>query len=119
MGRIGRCLASAVVFACAIGGAAALVPERPASGPQPKGVQLAQVCGWFAIYHCSRGYQEAASVAGRYRGFVVDSSDPRLPNFRPGWYCVVEGPTSRSQALAWAGYARRDGYSTAYAKSSC
>jgi hypothetical protein len=107
-----------VAVAGVLGGAAASA-EPHVIRLQRKGVELAQVCGWFAIYYCSRGYQEAASVAGRYRGFVVDSSDPRLPNFRPGWYCVVEGPTSRALALSWAGYARRDGYSTAYAKSSC
>lgn len=117
MRRIGRCVASVLAVAGVLGGVAASTPER--AGPPQKGTQLAQVCGWFAIYYCSRGYQDAARFAGRYRGFVIDSSDPRLPNFRPGWYCVAEGPTSRSQALSWAAYARRDGHSTAYAKSSC
>jgi hypothetical protein len=118
MGRIGRFAASALAVAGVLGGVAASAQEHGTRPPQ-KGTQLAQVCGWFAIYYCSRGYQEAASIAGRYRGFVIDSSDPRLPNFRPGWYCVVEGPAGRAQAMAWAAYARRDGYSTAYAKSSC
>jgi hypothetical protein len=118
MGRFGRYIAPALAVAGVLGGAAASA-EPQVIRTQRKSVELAQVCGWFAIYHCSRGHQEAASVAGRYRGFVIDSSDPRLPNFRPGWYCVVEGPTSRSLALSWAGYARRDGHSTAYAKSSC
>jgi hypothetical protein len=117
MRRIGRCVASVLAVAGIFGGVAASTPER--AGPPQKGTQLAQVCGWFAIYYCSRGYQDAARFAGRYRGFVIDSSDPRLPNFRPGWFCVVEGPTGRSQALSWAAYARRDGHSTAYAKSSC
>jgi hypothetical protein len=117
MGPIGRCVASVLAVAGAFGGVAASAQDLPSRSH--KGTQLAQVCGWFAIYYCSRGYQDAAAFAGRYRGFVIDSSDPRLPNFRPGWYCVVEGPTSRSQALEWAAYARRDGYSTAYAKSSC
>jgi hypothetical protein len=110
-------VALALAVAGVLGGAAASVPER--AGPSQKGTQLAQVCGWFAIYYCSRGYGDAARFAGRYRGFIIDSSDPRLPNFRPGWYCVAEGPTSRSQALSWAAYARRDGHRTAYAKSSC
>jgi hypothetical protein len=100
-----------------LGGYAALAQDHP--GKAPKGTQVAQVCGWFAIYFCSRGYRDAARFAGRYRGFVIDSSDHRLPNFRPGWYCVVEGPTSRSQAQAWAAYARQDGHHSAYAKSSC
>jgi hypothetical protein len=118
MGRIRCCVASALAIAGVLGGAAASAQEQDSRPPQ-KGMQLAQVCGWFAIYYCSRGYQDAAGFAGRYRGFVIDSSDARLPNFRPGWYCVVEGPTSRSQAFSWAAYARRDGHSTAYAKSSC
>jgi hypothetical protein len=112
-------MASALAIVGVLGGAVASAEPQRISRPPQKGVQLAQVCGWFAIYYCSRGYQEAASVAARYRGFVVDSSDPRLPNFRPGWYCVAEGPTGRLQALDWAAYARRDGFSTAYAKSSC
>ena len=92
--------------------------ERPRT-QAPAGNQLAQVCGWFAIYHCSRSVQEASRFASNYRGFLIDSSDARLPNFAPGWYCVVDGPTSRDQAMSSAGYARRDGHHTAYAKNSC
>jgi hypothetical protein len=107
-----------LVIAGVFGGAAASA-QQDAPRPTHKGVQLAQVCGWFAIYACSRGYADAAGVATRYRGYVIDTSDPTYPNFRGGWYCVVEGPTSRDQALALAAYARRDGHHTAYAKSNC
>lgn len=117
MGRIGRGVALVLGLAGAFGGVAASA-QAQASRPQ-KGTQLAQRCGWYAIYYCSRGYRDAARFADRYRGFVIDSSDADLPNFRPGWYCVVEGPTSRGEALDWAGYAKRDGHPEAYAKSSC
>jgi hypothetical protein len=87
--------------------------------PQMGGMQFAQTCGWCAIYACTQGHREASGIAARYRGYVSNTSSDEFPNFRAGWYCVVEGPTSQGQATDWASDGRRSGYGTAYAKNSC
>jgi hypothetical protein len=83
-------------------------------------VQVAQACGWYAIYVCSRSRGEAQRWANRNTGRVINTSRARYPNFQPGYYCTVEGPMGRSAALANAARWRRSGASpTAYAKNAC
>ena len=80
--------------------------------------QVAQVCGWFAIYHCSRSAGDAQRFANSHRGHVIDTTSARYPNFRGGYYCVVDGPTSHGNAVRLANSMR--GVSpTSYAKNSC
>lgn len=87
--------------------------------------RLAQACGWYAITHCSRSLAAARSFAARQQrrfgsGRVIDTSSGRYPNFRPGFYCVVDGPMSRQNALGSARVYRHEEMSgSAYAKSAC
>lgn len=81
--------------------------------------RVAQACGWYAIYSCSRSRRDAQRFSRENDiGFVVDTSDDDYPNFRRGYYCVVEGPMSRRRALSAADRAS-DFAPTAYAKNAC
>lgn len=115
-----KCL---IVLACVLSTSAiALETQRGtsqgAATPSPGTIQVAQVCGWFAIYYCSRGAGDAQRWASRNRGHVIDTSSARYPNFRGGYYCVVDGPTSHGNAVNLANSMRRVS-STSYAKNSC
>lgn len=77
----------------------------------------AEVCGWWAIYSC----HSSRSAANRGRtnagyGEVVDTDT--VPNFRNGYYCVADGPTTRSHALRMQNRARRD-FDSPYIKKGC
>ena len=83
-------------------------------------MQLAQACGWYAIMHCgdansARGYQRRTGA-----GTIINTSSANFPNFQPGYFCVVQGPAPRSEALIIAQQWRQSGFApTAYAKSAC
>lgn len=82
-------------------------------------VLVAQACGWYTIYSCSRSRGEARRFSNEYgRGYVIDTNDSDYPNFRGDYYCVVEGPMSRGAALSDAKRAR-DFAPSAYAKNAC
>jgi hypothetical protein len=68
-------------------------------------MQVAQMCGWYAIFGC--GHNPNAPGPGR----VIWTND--YPNFRPGFYCNVIGPSSYDRAVD---NANRYG---GYAKSAC
>ncbi len=92
-----------------------------AGAPEVRGpVRLAQACGWYAIMHCgsadsARGYQRRTGA-----GFIINTTSANFPNFQPGYFCVVQGPAPRSDAMILAQQWRASGYSpTAYAKSAC
>lgn len=87
--------------------------------PAAGSYQIAQACGWYAISVCSRGRGRARRAANRYGGYVIDSSSEAYPNFRPGWYCAVEGPTSKRQANQRKREMREDGADSAYIKNGC
>jgi len=87
----------------AIALALALVPSL-ACGEERR-LQVAQVCGWYAIFGC--GHNPDAPGPGR----VIWTDD--YPNFRPGFYCNVIGPSSYDRAVD---NANRYG---GYAKSAC
>jgi hypothetical protein len=89
------------VIALAVAGALA---ASGASAEQAR-VRLAQACGWYAIFSC--GHNPNAQGPGH----VVWTSD--YPNFRPGFYCNVIGPSSYDSAVD---NANRYG---GYAKSAC
>jgi hypothetical protein len=83
------------------------------------GVRVAQDCGWFAILGCFRSRAEAGDWNGRIDdGYVVNTSSLRYPSFRPGYYCVVNGPTSNGRAQRIAAGWRRV-IPDAYVKNSC
>ena len=75
------------------------------------------VCGWWALYSC----QSSRGAASRDRnragyGEIVDTNS--VPNFRNGYYCVADGPTTRSHAKRLENRARRD-FDSPYIKQGC
>jgi len=100
--------------------AASVQEQRPPVLAPSADVQVAAICGYFAILHCSRSYRTANSWNKRFDGgYVIDTSSYDYPNFRSGYYCVVEGPTSLRNARAIARDWRRYGSPDAYVKNSC
>jgi tetratricopeptide (TPR) repeat protein len=90
--------------------AVSAAPSAPSTGPR---------CGWYAIFFCSRSQSEAANwPRERNVGFVISTDSSDYPNFRAGWYCAVEGPMPRSEALREADRFRQFA-PTAYAKNAC
>ncbi len=78
-----------------------------------------QACGWYAIALCGTNRRDAEQATNQYGGFVVDTSDPDFPNFRDGYYCVVEGPYSQSGAEDVRDEMRDAGSRDAYVKNAC
>lgn len=109
-----------MLLTCALAGAANLAAAQEGPAPSQKPVQLAQACGWYAIMHCgsaetARGYRSRTGA-----GFIINTSRGDYPNFQPGYFCVVQGPAPRSEALIIAQQWRNSGFSpSAYAKSAC
>lgn len=103
-----------------VSASAAPANQGPAPRAQVAGsYQVAQVCGYFAISACHRSWRAARRSANRYGGFVIDSSNPNYPNFRPGWYCSAIGPVPRWRAFRIRNRMRANGAYSAYVKSSC
>lgn len=112
---ISAVLAAAPITASAeVGGRAAPSATAPAGS-----YQVAQACGWYAISVCSRSRGAARRAANTHGGYVIDSGSDEFPNFRPGWWCAVNGPMSRRRALRRADDMRYEGARSAYAKSAC
>jgi hypothetical protein len=106
----------------AIGPQAAATPidakNRTVTNSRGTAIQLAQACGWYAIVYCG-GRGDAQNFSNRTSfGYVIDTNDSDYPNFRGGYYCVVDGPMGRSAALNLAERSRSFA-PTAYAKSAC
>ena len=69
------------------------------------------VCGWYVVLGCDRSAaameKKRAVIAaladdGTTWTKVVDTGD--YPNFRDGWYCLVDGPFAtrgEAEALDW------------------
>jgi hypothetical protein len=68
---------------------------------------------------CSRGRGGAARAANRYGGYVIDTSSEAYPNFRPGWYCAVEGPMNKRAANNRKFQMQDEGARSAYIKNGC
>ncbi len=77
------------------------------------------VCGWYAIRFCSKIYQEAASSAARFNGFIIDTNDRKYPNFARGWYCSATGPMAKADAATEAAISKNAGFPSAYIKNPC
>lgn len=74
-------------------------------------------CGWWAIYACHKSRNAAIRDMNNVGyGGVVDTDD--VPNFRNGYYCVADGPTSKSNARRKKNRARRD-FDSPYIKNGC
>lgn len=84
--------------------AATAAPQVQPPAAVDSHLQLAS-CGWYAIISCGR------HPGVRGPGRVIWTSD--YPNFAPGHYCNVIGPSSYSRAMSNAN--RYGGYS----KSAC
>lgn len=100
-----------------------LSPSRPHAAA-PQRMQLAQNCGWFVIGTCSRSRrdaQRAADEEGGGNGYVISTSSREYPNFRPGYYCVVEGPFDREGQAerALSRWRRAGAPRSSYIKNAC
>jgi hypothetical protein len=108
MKLISTAVATIAALSCLVGvvAAAPVSSDGPANVAKPEGsYQVAQACGWYAIFACARN----RGVTGP--GRTIYTSD--YPNFRPGYYCKVMGPFSRGEAVS-----RANAYG-GYAKSAC
>jgi hypothetical protein len=82
------------------------------------------ICGWYAIAHCSTRRGEADRELRRLESCCDVRPRPKVintdnfPNFRPGYYCVVVGPSSESAARNHMDDVKRD-FRSAYVKNSC
>ena len=70
---------------------------------------------YFAIGGCFQSRSAARKRARRLGAEVVLTDD--YPNFRPGWWCAVQGPYIRDEAEYWKSEFRRRGVGDAYVKS--
>jgi hypothetical protein len=107
----------------AFGLTCAMMSPAVADGRTPtrEPVQMAQACGWFAIYSCSTRASEVQAFIQRTGfGFMIDSSSNMFPNFRPGYFCAGDGPVTKARADSFVREAQHTGLApTAYIKSSC
>jgi len=101
---------------------ATLTPEPFAGNAGPfsrGGIRMAQNCGWFAILGCFPSRGQAENWNDRIEsGYVINTTSAAYPAFRPGSYCVVNGPTSYGRAQYIARGWRRI-IPDAYVKNSC
>ena len=74
-------------------------------------------CGWYAIAHCAQDLNAAQGYVPNFGGFVINTSD--YVRFRPGWFCVVEGPMPKDAASFTMQRMKAAGAATAYIKNSC
>ena len=70
---------------------------------------------YFAIGGCFKSRSAARQRARRLGAEVVRTDD--YPNFRPGWWCAVQGPYLRSEAEDFKSEFRSRGVGDAYVKS--
>lgn len=76
-------------------------------------------CGWYAIAVCSSSQSAAQGKISQFGGFVIDTNDTYYPNFRNGFYCVVDGPYDRNGAADARNRFRNNGSGDAYIKQAC
>lgn len=77
------------------------------------------VCGWYAIYYCSKDRSLAEVEARKASAYVVDTSDTKYPKFARGWFCSMNGPMDKDAASTSASSGRAKGFTTAYIKNPC
>jgi hypothetical protein len=114
-----------IALACLVISTSAIAIEAQDSGqpaatsPKNENIRVVQRCGWYAIYSCSRSRREAQRIADEFGGRVINTSRDEYPNFQPGYFCTVDGPMSRSEAMRTAARLRATVARDAYAKSAC
>ena len=60
---------------------------------------IGRQCGWFAIYGCFSSAEEAWRLNDELElGQTIETNMEAYPNFDPGYFCVVKGPTTRTDA---------------------
>ena len=100
--------------------AASASPANPMPQMSPGSfVQHAQACGFYAILGCFGTRGEAQRWTNQISdGYVVNTSSGRYPNFRAGYFCVVNGPgpygVAQRIAAGWRRY-----IPDAYVKNAC
>ena len=100
-------------------GAALASGPAPLLSHAPSLVSPVQACGFYAILGCFRTPAEAARWNGQIQGgYVINTTSQAYPNFRPGYFCVVAGPTGNGQAQGIAASWRRY-IPDAYVKNAC
>ncbi|GAB4360532.1 MAG: hypothetical protein Kow0026_22970 [Oricola sp.] len=91
---------------------------------KPVPLAAAETCGWYVVLGCDRSEaamaRKRAIIAaladdGTTRAKVVRTDD--YPNFRDGWYCLVDGPfesRGRAASVDWG-----ETVGETYVKSGC
>ncbi len=96
---------------------------RTTAEPRNENIRIAQACGWYVIYMCSRSKLEAENWSYQreaINSYTIYTNRSQYPNFTPGYYCAVDGPMDRESAVRSANQAQGYGTApTAYAKSAC
>jgi hypothetical protein len=110
--------ALAVLSSCGCAAAAPFTPSVPVRIDQGL-IRPVQACGFYAILGCYGTRGEAQRWSNQIdAGYVINTTSAEYPNFRSGYYCVVNGPTSRGQAqgiaASWRGVVP-----SAYVKNAC
>jgi hypothetical protein len=99
---------SAFSFAIAVGLATSLTAPAAAK----------DICGWFAVFACSKSKQAVTAAADSGWGAVIGTDD--YIGFKRGLYCSVSGPQSRAGAKRDRNNAVADGVDpSAYIKRAC
>jgi hypothetical protein len=77
-----------------------------------------QVCGWYAIASCTASHGDASAFMSRGWGYVINTTD--FPGLKPGYFCVVSGPQSKSSAARNVRTAAANGVADGmYIKRAC
>ena len=122
MKRLGKRILAAGLLASALGAVPASA-ESITGIPGAYDVAFAG-CGWYVVLGCSQSFNGSTQTmnrlggpfAGGGAGLKVANTN-EYPNFRNGWYCVVDGPyfsQGEAQSVAW-----REAVPDAYVKNGC
>jgi hypothetical protein len=108
----------AFLASCGCAAAAPFTQSVPAQLHQDI-IRPVQACGFYAILGCYGTRGEAQRWSNQIdAGYVINTTSAEYPNFRSGYYCVVNGPTSRGRAqgiaASWRGVVP-----SAYVKNAC
>lgn len=110
--------ALALMSSSALAGAAPFGSSIPTASNRHL-IHPVQACGFYAILGCYGTRGEAQRWSNQIdEGYVINTTSAEYPNFRSGYYCVVNGPTSRGRAQSIAA-GWRSVIPSAYVKNAC
>lgn len=115
---IGAAMSAAVAASAAttdIPGAQQSQQSRTLPGGSYK---VAQACGYWAIFGCSRNFAATQATVNQYGGGCVMNTDD-CDNFAGGFYCAVTGPKTKQAADITASRLRQSMTPQAYVKYAC